>query len=333
MGSDLRTFSCSTRRVSVQGDNPVAVTTAAREGVRVHTERLAIEPALLRMQALASRIWTPEARHHPGQLAWSAAYALPEDLDHGPVFLASSGSDSSGAEDLAWAWLESHDWLEVCAADGTSAATVIAAALEQTSGDVTASTLETESDVLVALVAAGFVEVETPWFTHHYLDLADLPPARLPDGFRTRAVEPGDHERRAAAHRAAWSSTSKVSGAAYERLMRTRAYRADLDHVVEDADGSWVASSCVWLDEQTGVALVEPVGCVPEHRGKGLAGAASIAALAAAREVGAVTGLVCPRGDDDYPVPARLYQRIGFRPGPRTVTLRRPASQLPLTPC
>jgi hypothetical protein len=40
--------------------------------------------------------------------------------------------------------------------------------------------------------------------------------------------------------------------------------------------------------------------------------------------VGATTGLVCPRGDDGYPVPMRVYQRLGFQPGPRTITRVRP---------
>ena len=35
-------------------------------------------------------------------------------------------------------------------------------------------------------------------------------------------------------------------------------------------------------------------------------------------EAGATTGLVRPRGDDDYPEPGRVYRGIGFVPGPRT---------------
>ncbi len=116
-----------------------------------------------------------------------------------------------------------------------------------------------------------------------------------------------------------------VSTGAYERLMRTPPYRPDLDWVALDASGRMVASACVWLDPATGVALIEPVGCLPEHRGRGLAGAVSAAALRAARDAGATTGLVCPRGDDGYPVPMRVYQRLGFQPGPRTITLVRPA--------
>ena len=142
-------------------------------------------------------------------------------------------------------------------------------------------------------------------------------------------VEPDEAEARAACHRAAWTppgGTSRVTTGAYARLMRTPPYRHSLDWVALDADDQMVASCLVWLDDLTGVALVEPVGCAPEHRGRGLAGAVSLAALAAALRDGATTGLVCPRGDDGYPVPARVYRGIGFTPGPRTLTFVRPAA-------
>ena len=70
---------------------------------------LAIDDALARMQALASRLWSPASRQHPGQLAWSARYAEPQVLEHGPVAVV-HGRDGIDA----WAWLESPDWLELC---------------------------------------------------------------------------------------------------------------------------------------------------------------------------------------------------------------------------
>jgi hypothetical protein len=275
-------------------------------------EQLDVEQALPRMQELASRLWSRQSRHHPGQLAWSAAYGEPEVLDLGPAFLL----------DDAWAWLESLDWLEVCGADAAAVDAVVTAALAGSAAEVTASTLETERVVIDVLLDHGFTEVESPWFTHHHLDLADLPPLALPDGYAVRAVRPDEPEQRAAVHRAAWSPTSRVTTAAYQRLMQTPPYRPQTDHVVIAPDGTWVASCCVWLDAATGVALVEPVGCVEEHGRRGLATAASVSALTAARDLGATEGLVCPRGDDDYPGPARLYQRIGFEPGARTRTYR-----------
>lgn len=276
-------------------------------------ERLDVEHALHRMQALASRLWSRESRHHPGQLAWSAAYGEPDVLDLGPAYVL----------DDAWAWLESLDWLEVCGTDPTAVDAVVTAALAEAADEVTASTLETEQTVIGALVDHGFTEVESPWFTHHHLDLADLPAVDLPEGYVVRAVRAEEAAARAAVHRAAWSPTSRVTTAAYERLMTIPPYRPGLDHVVVAPDGAWVASCCVWLDETTGVALVEPVGCVEAYERRGLATAASVAALTAARDAGATTGLVCPRGDDDYLAPARLYRKIGFAPGARTRTFRR----------
>ena len=275
-------------------------------------QRLDVEQALPRMQALASETWSTTARHHPGQLAWSVAYGEPEALDLGPVF----------AVDDAWAWLESPGWLEVCGADPEAVRAVVDAALAECDGEVTTSTLETEDVVLAVLADVGFEEIESPWFTHHFLDLADLPEVSLPEGYAVRAVRAGEHEQRSKVHRDAWSPTSKVTARAYERLMTTPPYRPATDHVAIAPDGEWVASCCVWLDEATGVALVEPVGCVEDHRRRGLATAASVSALTAARALGATTGLVCPRGDDDFHAPARLYRKIGFVPGARTRAYR-----------
>ncbi|WP_370864676.1 GNAT family N-acetyltransferase [Nocardioides agariphilus] len=284
---------------------------------------LPIDQALPRMQELASRIWTRESRHHPGQLAWSYAYAMPEELGHGPVALV-----ERGGEVVAWAWAESDDWLELCVdpADAGAGQEAVSWFCGRAADTVSRTmALATEEHVLATLDRAGFVvEEDVPWFTHHYLDLGLAPVIDVP-GYHLRHVEPDEAAARAACHRLAWSATSKVSTGAYERLMSTPPYRHDLDWVAVAADAEMVASVCVWLDDRTGVALVEPVGCAPEHRGRGLAGAVSAAALRAARDLGASTGLVCPRGDDGYPVPMRVYRGIGFEPGPRTLTLVRPA--------
>jgi predicted N-acetyltransferase YhbS len=281
---------------------------------------LTIDDALVPMQALASRLWSPQSRHHPGQLAWSARYAEPQLLDHGPVAVV-HGHDGLDAVD-AWAWLESADWLELCVDPRRPelVGELLAWASERAGAPLTTSVLETEQHLVDGLAAAGYVETDTPWFTHHTLDLGRLATPSVPAGYRLHAVRPGEAEARAAVHRAAWSATSRVTTAAYERLMATAPYRPDLDLVVEHEDDGWVASCLAWLDPTTGVALLEPVGCVTGHRRRGLAGAVSLAALAAARDAGATLGLVCPRGDDDYPAPGLVYRGLGFRPGPRTRT-------------
>jgi len=275
------------------------------------------------MQALASRTWSRESRHHPGQLSWSVYYG--EDLDLGPVDVARAGQQTVG-----WAWAESADWLEICVdpAHPDVAPRLIDWFLDRAPrGVVRAMVLEAEHHVLAALDDAGFERDDLPWFIHHHLDLAELPSWPTVGGYSFRHIEAAEAEERAACHRAAWSATSRVTARSYAALMRAPYYRSDLDWVAVDHTGAMVASVCLWLDPATGVALVEPVGTAPEHRGRGLAGAVSLAALHAARDAGAVAGLVCPRGDEGYPVPARVYRSIGFRPGSRTVTLARSAGR------
>jgi hypothetical protein len=48
----------------------------------------------------------------------------------------------------------------------------------------------------------------------------------------------------------------------------------------------------------------------------------TLGALVAAREDGAATGIVRPRGDSGYPVRARLYRSIGFTDQARTREFR-----------
>jgi predicted N-acetyltransferase YhbS len=280
-----------------------------------------VRAALPEMQALASRIWSRDSRHHPGQLSWSVYYA--EGLDLGLVELARVGGEVVG-----WAWAESDSWLELCVdpAHAEIAGDLIAWFVGRApEGEVGTMVLEPEAHLLTPLAAAGFEAGDQPWFTHHFLELAELAPVPVVEGYSFRHVESGEADARAACHRTAWSDfgPSQVTGTAYQGLMAAPFYRHDLDWVALDAAGEMVASACLWLDPATGVVLIEPVGCAPEHRGRGLAGAVSLAALHAAREVGAATGLVCPRGDDDYPVPGRVYRAIGFRPHARSTTLVR----------
>ena len=62
----------------------------------VTSAELPIAAALPAMQTLASRIWSPEARHHPGQLAWGYAYGLPEVLGHGPAVVVDARRGGGG---------------------------------------------------------------------------------------------------------------------------------------------------------------------------------------------------------------------------------------------
>nr|WP_240971384.1 GNAT family N-acetyltransferase [Microbispora sp. CL1-1] len=77
------------------------------------------------------------------------------------------------------------------------------------------------------------------------------------------------------------------------------------------------------MDEANRAARIEPAGTAPGHRRRGLARAACLAALDAARRAGARQAVVSPRGDDAYPVPVRLYRSLGFRECARSLAYRR----------
>jgi ribosomal protein S18 acetylase RimI-like enzyme len=284
-------------------------------------------PADLRaMQHLASRLWSPSSRFHPGQLAWSRYYrpVEPTGLDDGEAIALWT----DGGEVVGFGWAEAPDWLElqVDPARPDVAAEVVDW-FEEVSDAETQSALVMEGDVAEqALAAAGFEpQPDEPFFAHHLVDLVDLPPAPAVPGYRFRHVEPHEARARAAVHAASWSDVgpSKVDQRAYEQLMAAWPYRHDLDWVAIDTDGTMVASALVWLDPAHGAGLVEPVGCVPGHRGRGLAGAVTLAALHRLADEGGVVAQVSPRGDDGYPGPQRLYRSLGFRPRARTVTWTR----------
>jgi len=61
------------------------------------------------------------------------------------------------------------------------------------------------------------------------------------------------------------------------------------------------------------VGEFEPVGTHPEYRRRGLARALNLFGLRRLREAGAEHAIVGCRGDDDYPIPRRLYASVGFR--------------------
>jgi ribosomal protein S18 acetylase RimI-like enzyme len=100
-------------------------------------------------------------------------------------------------------------------------------------------------------------------------------------------------------------------------------YRPELDWVLEAPDGRWVANCCVWLDDANGVGEFEPVGTDADFRRRGYGRAVMLAALHALRAAGAGTATVGVRGDDDYPVPRKLYFGLGFETYAQTMTFER----------
>ena len=149
-----------------------------------------------------------------------------------------------------------------------------------------------------------------------------MPSPELPEGFTLRHVEKTDVEARVRVHQAAFNP-SGVSIESYRNVMNAWPYRADLDWVVQAPNGEFAAFALAWFDDVNWVGELEPVGTTPKYRGLGLARAVSLTALHALKDLGAESAVVYPRGDAAYPIPVRLYSRMGFVPRARTVTYSR----------
>jgi len=280
---------------------------------------------LRRMQDLVSEAWRlegPKVERHIGDVAWADASIAGREPEWRRQLWEEGGAV------IAWGWLylphtldfQVHperrglvddvlDWFEA-----------------EAEGDepLVTSALAEDTATIAALERRGYVRVEGgPWFAYMIRDLGELPEPGVPDGFALRAVRgEGDVEARANVHRAAWHP-SRVTAESHRKVMATYPYRAELDCVVEAPDGSFVSSVIAWYDEANHVGEFEPVGTDPRFRRLGLGRAGNLFALHRLRQAGAETAIVLCRGDDEYPIPKRLYESVGFRQHARGIEFRK----------
>ncbi|HZZ36274.1 MAG TPA: GNAT family N-acetyltransferase [Caulobacteraceae bacterium] len=286
------------------------------------------------MQDLTQRLWSLDERHMVGGLAW-------QRYEHvGDERLWRTRLWEADGRVVAWGWVYERDpdllYLQAEPGRQDLIDEVLAwfegaAASEAIVVDVS----DRQSALIAALQARRYApRADGPFGLLTSRSLETLPPLQLPPGLIARSVaQAPDPDRRAAAHRAAWSriagrendppGASGVTGESYRNVMAAWPYRPELDWVLEAPDGRWVANCCIWLDETNAVGELEPVGVDAEFRRRGLGRAVCLAALHALRQSGATTAIVGARGDDAYPVPRKLYFGLGFAPYARTIAFER----------
>ncbi|MFC9688641.1 GNAT family N-acetyltransferase [Kribbella sp. NPDC056951] len=268
------------------------------------------------MQELVQRTWSPRSRLHVGDVAWERAV---NSGRRGDTWRTAFWEDDGQV--VAWGWAEPDHLSLVVDPERAEVAGEVINWFQELHPDGACSVLEDETHLVDALEKAGYrADDAAPFFTHHRIELSDLRTPVVPDGFTLRHAQPDEVQKRAAAHRAAWSDLgpSKVTDEDMAAVMSTWPYESELDWVVEAPNGEFAATALIWHDKVHGIGLVEPVGCAPAYRRQGLAAAVNLAALHALRDAGATAAMVCPRGDDAYPTARALYQSIGFRPGARS---------------
>ena len=281
-------------------------------------------PADLRaMQALTQSLWSFDSGRHIGGLAWERFEHVGREADWPTRLWEADGKV------VSWAWLYERDpdllYLDV----HPDHPHLTDAVLDWFEALARSETLEIpvtdrQSGLRAALTARGYTErADGPFGLLNRRRLEDLPDLVLPPGYRALSMaENPDPDRRAEAHRAAWSRIagrehlppggSRVTGESYRKVMAAWPYRPELDWVLEAPDGRWAANCCIWLDEANSIAEFEPVGVDADFRRQGLGYAVCLSGLHALARVGVRTAMVGSRGDDDYPVPRRLYFSLGF---------------------
>jgi ribosomal protein S18 acetylase RimI-like enzyme len=280
------------------------------------------------LQRLAREVWrldrtAVDVGGTVGELAWGMGGLVPDaewagrtwhrngdivgwaTLTRAPVVISRPGETMERPDTLDWQVHPRHaDVLDGVLDWGES----------EGAGDSLATSARPANVAAIALLERrGFVpDEEAAWTLLNSRPLGDVGEPVLPAGFRLETMaEIGDVAGRVAVHRAAWEG-SRMTVERYELIMRTPPYAPELDCVVQAPDGELVASALAWFDPELALGELEPVGTHVAHRQRGLGRAVNLFALQRLRDAGATEAIVACRGDDDYPIPKRLYTSVGF---------------------
>lgn len=211
----------------------------------------------------------------PGDFTWSlkAAYDDPHRL----YLWRSEGRVVA----VAWFVDPQALWLEILPEHEAAIPRIIAWAETETRGDrLAVRAFDADLRRTEILGALGYRR-RAPEGVQFEVDLADVPPPLLPDGFRFRDCVDIDPEARAACHRDAWSALdhigikdarSSFTRDVYQSLREAPLYDPTLDILIEAPDGRLVANCICWADPLSRVGHFEPVGTHPDYRGQRLAG-------------------------------------------------------------
>ena len=281
------------------------------------------EPAdTLAVQRLASRLWP--IGPHPGGLGWSAATGqLPAD-----VIIAADGESVTGWAGVTGGEIE----LQADPASPETARLLIEWAVSRaTAPELTVTVAEGNQAARRAVTQAGFSpDPDAAPVTGMFRPAGDVGPGHaLAEGYRIRSVRPDELDARVEVHRAAWrpltlpwpgeapavvtaDTTSRVTLAMHERVRATWLYEESRDLVAEAPDGSLAGCCILWWDPAAKCAEIEPLGVVPWHRRKGLAGAMCLDAAARVATLGGTQVFINTGPDPAYPAPAAAYLSVGF---------------------
>ncbi|MCY3780939.1 MAG: GNAT family N-acetyltransferase [Chloroflexi bacterium] len=161
----------------------------------------------------------------------------------------------------------------------------------------------------IAFVEARGYTLDKLGFIMTRHDLADLPEAELPAGFRFCEATAADAARLADVHN--HSFTNKWNAESYGAVFRSP--HMEHEWVVVAPDGRFAAFTNLWIDDLNRSLLFEPVGTHSDFRRKGLAKALMTYALRRMKEErGIECAYVCHQPPEVNPAAVALYASVGF---------------------
>lgn len=174
--------------------------------------------------------------------------------------------------------------------------------------------LDSDEQRLSLLKRRGYVRTNGNGFDVLYRrSLKDpISAPKLEPSLRLRHAKDADLEARVDVHRDAWSvwGPSRATVETYRSLRGAPIYDPELDVVLEDAGGRFLAYCIGWLDVANGFGHFEPVGCRPAFTGRGYARAVTIEGMRRMQARGMHTALVATASVNGR---ARvLYPSCGF---------------------
>ena len=267
------------------------------------------------MQRLAQEVWRLAPEHIDidggvGGMAWTATQHIGREREWKRRLWFDDGRP------LAWGWVfQPASLLWQVRADHAQLHDEILDWFEAaTEGPRDVSVSQANAAGIEALQAHNYVPDPTAERSlGNVRELDDLEDPVVPSGYVLKTMrEYGNYEARVDIHRIVWHP-SRVTNESYANVRSTWPYRDDLDCVIEGPDGSLVAYTLAWCDDETGLGEFEPVGVHPDHRRLGLGRAVNLFALHRLREAGARTALVGCVEDEKNPGPKALYRSVGFR--------------------
>lgn len=180
-------------------------------------------------------------------------------------------------------------------------------------GVLSTKALQSDGDRIAMLERRGYSRVDRFGVLYEQsLTDAVIEPPQLKPGLRLRQVTDNDLEERVDLHRDAWSvwGPSKATVDNYRRLRSAPLYDPELDVVLEDLSGRFLAYCVGWLDCTNAVGHFEPVGCRPAFTGRGHARAVIVEGLRRMQARGMRTALVATESVNRPAM--RLYPSCGF---------------------